>query len=1025
MIIMRAPFRIRILVFGASCVWLLFSPISLAIDPTETLTELHQTRWTVREGLPPDLSVITQTTDGFLWLATTSGLYRFDGDRFDLPTLGTGAPITEAVSALLALPGNGLLVGMRFGGAFLIRDGRVTHYGKDEGLPARSVTAFALRDDGSLWAQTTAGLYRLNGSVWKPVASDWNYPAKIGFSLIVAKDGTLWSHSGQGTFSLARNATSFNQSSVPGTGRGNLMTCAAGELWVSDNQQGLMVLSDRVHSIEKSALGGGDPATGSVFCDREGGLWTYVEVNEQQLRLIRIPDVAKFVSEDYRIAPEDQPTSNTTQSIAAVDPALSTLEDKEGNVWISSGDALARFRSNKMHSALESMPMRGPAIAVSKGGDIYLADDSAIVKIPSGQRPQLFMTPVHHNSVNSLWLDADDSIWVGYTSDLDHYVRGHLAKVLPLPGPNHLGMNAIIRSSAGFLWVASIGNGLYRLDETGWALNGGLAELPRAVPSSLTIDSIGRLWAGYADNRIAIIEQNQVHLLPNTNDLQTGPIFAIAANDDRVWVAQTQNVFLYLGNHFWPLSTSTGSGIRGVTGIAESADGALWLSGIAGVTHISADDVKAFAADHSHHVNTETFNYEDGLNGAAPALTRLPSLRKSPDGRIWVITSGGVYWIDPTKIPRNMLPPPVLVTSIRSGGKEYLTPGEAKLPTKTGDFEIDYTALSLSIPSRVKFKYKLDGVDSGWQDAGARRQAFYTNVPPGSHPFRVIAANEDGVWNETGASVAVTIPPAFYQTRWFLALCCLAFLGLLWELYRLRMRQLQGRLSVRLRERERIARELHDTLIQSAQGLILIFQGFAGQFQKPDPMRRKMETALDQADHLLNEARARVTELRTSGIDDDIVKALTRAGTEIFADGAVQFIIVATGTARAVSQPIGDEIYRIGREAITNAATHSGAKAVEVEVAFDAAQFKLRIRDDGCGISPQILNAGSRPQHFGLQGMRERAQRIGAELTLSSREGAGTELELLVPSAVAYRETAKVPRRVVAAFRRWRQRPTV
>jgi signal transduction histidine kinase/ligand-binding sensor domain-containing protein len=1022
MTMMRASIRTPTLTFSAVYVWLLFSQLAFAIDPTETLTELHQTRWTVRDGLPPDTSVVTQTTDGFLWLASSAGLYRFDGDRFDLPTLETGVPITEAVSALLALPENGLLVGMRFGGAFLIRDGRVIYYGKDEGLPARSVTAFAQRGDGSLWAQTTAGLFRLVGSVWKPVGPDWNYPVKIGYSLILGKDGTLWSRSGEGTFGLARNESSFNKSSVPG-GQGKLMTCETGDLWVSDSEQGLMVLTDRVRSIRGSAIGGGDPATGSVFCDREKGLWTYVEVNEKQLRLIRIPDVVKFASDGYRIATEDQ--SSMMQSIAVPDPALSTLEDREGNIWIASDDALERFRSNKLHSALESMPMRGPSIAVGKDGDVYLADDKAIVKIASGQGPQIVTTLVHHNSVNSLWIDTDDSFWLGYTTDLDHYVGGHLAKGLPLPGPNHLGIHAIVRDNDGSLWVASIGNGLYRLDESGWALNGGLPELPRAVPSSLTADSIGRLWAGYADNRIAVIEHQQAHLVPNTNELQTGPIFAISAHDDRVWVAQPQNVFLYVDNHFWPLTDRAGSGIRGVTGITESADGALWLNGAAGVTHISADEVKAFAADRARRVSAETFNYEDGLNGVAPTLTHLPSVRKAPDGRIWFVTTAGAYWIDPTKIPRNALPPSVFITSITSGGKQYLAAGGAKLPIKTTDFEIDYTALSLSIPSRVKFKYKLDGVDAEWRDAGSRRQAFYTNVPPGSHVFRVTAANEDGVWNEAGASVDTFIAPAFYQTRWFLSLCCLAAIGLLWQAYRLRLRQLQDRLGVRLRERERIARELHDTLIQSAQGLILIFQGFAGQFSKFDPMRRKMESALDQADHLLNEARARVTELRTSGIDDDVVESLTRAGKEIFTDGAAHFSIVAIGPPRPVPQQVVDEIVRIGREALANAAKHSNAKTVEVEIGFEPTVFKLRVCDDGRGISPDILNAASLPRHFGLQGMRERAHGISADLHLWSREGAGTELELLVPAAAAYRGFTKHRRWLSALFSPWRYGPRV
>jgi len=264
--------------------------------------------------------------------------------------------------------------------------------------------------------------------------------------------------------------------------------------------------------------------------------------------------------------------------------------------------------------------------------------------------------------------------------------------------------------------------------------------------------------------------------------------------------------------------------------------------------------------------------------------------------------------------------------------------------------------------------------------------------------------------------VHALIPPAFYQTRWFSALCWLMAIGLLWRAYRWRLRQLQDRLSVRLRERERIARELHDTLIQSAQGLILVFQGFAGQFSKPDPIRLKMEGALDKADQLLNEARSRVTELRTAGIDDDVMQALMRVGKELFADSPMQFSLVSTGAPRVLHQQVADEIYRVGREALSNAATHSGAKTIEVEITFGATECSLIVRDDGCGISAEILDAGSRPKHFGLQGMRERAQRIHAQLDVWSRDGAGTEVSLRVPAGNAYVDQG---RRSLAPNIRW------
>jgi nitrate/nitrite-specific signal transduction histidine kinase len=292
-----------------------------------------------------------------------------------------------------------------------------------------------------------------------------------------------------------------------------------------------------------------------------------------------------------------------------------------------------------------------------------------------------------------------------------------------------------------------------------------------------------------------------------------------------------------------------------------------------------------------------------------------------------------------------------------------------------------------------------------------------TNVSPGSRQFRVIAANQDGVWNTEGASTSVIIPPAFYQTRLFYTLCGFALLGLIWQTYRFRLIQIKNRLGARLRERERIARELHDTLIQSAQGLILIFQGFAGQLPKSDPMRKNMEIALDQADSLLNEARERVTDLRTTGLDSDVVQALTRAGQDLFQGTSIRFSVVTSGRPLPLLRSVADDVFRIGREALTNASMHAKAQSVEIEITYEPDQFRLRVRDDGVGISAEIIKSGARPNHFGLQGMRERAERMGSRLTMWGGAGSGSEMELTIAAKAAYRDSRRRAQWIPAFFR--------
>ena len=394
------------------------------------------------------------------------------------------------------------------------------------------------------------------------------------------------------------------------------------------------------------------------------------------------------------------------------------------------------------------------------------------------------------------------------------------------------------------------------------------------------------------------------------------------------------------------------------------------------------------------------------LDGVAPQLRPVPSAVEGGDGRVWFTTSKGAYWIDPKHIHRNMLPPTVLIQGLTSGGASYSLANDVRLPEHTTDLEIDYTALSLSIPSRVRFKYKLDGVDTDWKDAGNRRRAYYTNVPPGPHKFQVIAANEDDVWNNIGASAGFVVAPAFYQTRAFYTLCALGVMTLLWQLYRVRSHQLTQRvrreLSARIDERERIARDLHDTLLQSTQGLILLFQSFAARLSRPDPMRTQMEQALDQADHLLNEARDRVGDLRTTGLESDISLAITRVGDELFSGTPVHFRLTTLGVPRPLVSTVADDLYRIGREALTNAARHAQASDVEIDVVYEPAQFQLRIRDNGKGLDPSVMALNGRPHHYGLQGMRERAARIGGSFNMWSRDSAGIEIEVCVPAASAY-----------------------
>jgi signal transduction histidine kinase len=342
--------------------------------------------------------------------------------------------------------------------------------------------------------------------------------------------------------------------------------------------------------------------------------------------------------------------------------------------------------------------------------------------------------------------------------------------------------------------------------------------------------------------------------------------------------------------------------------------------------------------------------------------------------------------------------------------------GPVRIPPRLSDLEIDYTAFSLVAPEKVLFRYKLENHDSDWHDVGTRRQAFYNDLPPGNYRFRVIASNNSGVWNETGASLDFVVDAAYYQTTWFILSVVAAFLIMLFGIYQLRVRQVARQfdrtLEARIGERTRIARDLHDTLLQSFHGLLLRFQTASNLLPgRAAEAKQQLDIAIDQAAEAITEGRDAVQGLRFSTVEtNDLALAIQtigeELGTNVPGENSSEFRVEVEGTPRDLHPILRDEIYRIATEALRNAFRHAEALQIEVEIRYDERQFRLRIRDDGKGIDRNILNGDGRGGHYGLPGMRERAGLIGGKLTVWSELDSGTEVELTVPASKAYEKSS-------------------
>jgi len=980
------------------------------------------------DGAPGQVHALAQTTDGYLWLGTATGLFRFDGIRFQPyePSSGQAFP-QRNVYSLFAAPDGGLWVGYWYGGVSLIKNGRVTNYGKEEGLPSHAVLAFARDRQGAMWiACGISGLARLEGSHWIKIGADWGF-ADSANTVFVDRDGTIWAGTTTRVEYLREGAKRFQIAAEHLRIVMKIAEAPDGTLWMAETDNAV-----RPVPLPWKRNAGQDPeidiGSQAILFDNQGSLW----ITSLGDGIRRIPSPEHLASIEFRKSdPELEPFTHENGLTANF--IYCVLQDHEGNIWIGTSGGLDRFRQ----SAFVSVPA---------------PKDSSVSALIAGERGALWATSVGPNLLTEFqndkavshirgpyfdcaYRDPQGLIWLAtpeYVARLDDRrskdshpgeitytyegsvtstaLQGYVAasqavtlRKLKLPTQHGIAVSpqsrvrAMTEDRSGKLWI-SMHSGTFRLEKSAWTSLESLGG-PQGMATSEFTGSDGRVWFGFA-NTVAMLNEDIVTTFSGRDGVQVGAVTSIQSDGQRIWIGGEFGLEYFDGTRFRQIIPGDGSSFGGVFGIIADPGNGLWFSDKGRVIHIPESELRHLDARQT--VAFQSYDKLDGLN----AELASPSVAQTTDGRIWFATTNGLVWIDPKRIPRNTVPPPVLIESVIANRKPYNTSTPLTLPPRTTNLQIAYTATSLTIPERVRFRYKLEGQDKDWQDCGMRREAFYTNLDPGSYQFRVVASNNDGVWNETGASLRFVVLPAFDQTVWFRILCILAAAGCLWSLYLLRLRQatarVQQRLGARMEERERIARELHDTLLQGFQGLVLRFQAVVKTIPEQHPARNMLESVLDRADQVIVEGRDRVRDLRqedTSG--NELPDMLATFTEELRQDHGSSFSLTVVGTQQALDPTVSNEAYRIGREALINAFRHSHSSKIEVEIIYDHSRVRLSVRDNGVGINQEMQGRG-RIGHWGVPGMRERAQELGGHLTIWSLAGAGTEVELTIPAAVAY-----------------------
>ena len=1016
--------------------------VTFAGDATHPRPSLVHKFWGVQDGAPDELTALAQTTDGYLWLGAVSGLYRFDGMHFERyrPLSGPDLPSTN-VRGLFAPPTGGLWIGYRFGGFSFLNGGRLTNYDK-EAASTGSVSHFVQGADGIVWAVATTGLWRFVGSQWEHLGADWNPPAFTENFLGFDRAGYLWAREIGRLLFLRPGGTRFE---VVEEGLDAIEFDVAGFLLDADGY----VVTSPAWAPRSPAPKGGPTAYPPLkdhlngLIDREGGVWMsqgglahlWPEgALEDALNATRFepgPLISGQASRELLLVASDGRSQVENFNIHVY--VISKLLDREGNVWFGSSGGLHRFFYKRFFQ-LDLPDLTGPVAVVADGqGGVWAgAQGTRLFHVPSG-RPTWAAKPGDWK-VQVAYLGPAGDLWIGTSSDLWHetlsdrhpiHASGERSATLAA-FQNHTGrawervdlppqvagkagyLQALTQDRQGGLWVSLGRHGLYRLADGVWTPYGGRDDLPKTGVVSEFTDAAGRVWFGFTRNQLAVLDGDRVRVFGPDDGLRVGNVTAMAGRGPDIWIGGEVGLQRYSGGRLHAFVADDDLMLRGVSGIVERANGDLWLNGLTGIFHIDAAEIARAERSPAHRITGEHFGGRDGLPGFAAQLRPLTSAFEGPDGRLWFAVSSGVVWLDPESAQHPVSPLPITIQSVLVDDAPVHQDPPLRLPPHTSAVQIAYAAVSLSSPEAVRYRYRLSGIDKEWREVRVANPVTYRNLSPGTYRFTVGASNTNGAWSDRLATVTFTLLPAFYQTGWFVALCAVAAAGALSLMFLFRLKQatrrLQSQLEARLGERERIARELHDTLLQGVQGLLLKLQAVANRMPPEDPTRRSIEATLDDADRVVAEGRDRVRDLRDGALPiHDLPAALRRVAEECPGGRIADLEVKVEGDARDLHPMVLEESYAIGREAVTNALTHSRGEHVAIEIGYAPAQFLLRVRDDGRGIDPAILETGGRDGHWGLQGMRERARRIGAHLELRSGPGVGTEIELTVSAKTAYR----------------------
>lgn len=966
-----------------------------ALDPNVRISQYAHTAWRMQDGVfNAAPNVVTQTTDGYIWIGTGSGLVKFDGVRFVPWNPPPGKRLlNSAVYSLRSASDGTLWIGTGMGLARW-KNNDVLNF------PLGRINEILEDRQGRIWLGRSrppdprGGLCQVvDQEESRCFGNSPNMNLFYAGPMAQDKEGSLWVG---GSNELMRwSPESFKiyyreQLNSP-EALASVQSIAAsddGSVWVAVSKKGIglqQLIGGIPHKVEFPGL---DTSRVSVvFIDRNRSLW--IGTFDDGIYRVCGERVDHFRSEDGL-------SSNTVSRF---------FEDREGGLWLVTSKGLDHFRDNRVvtFSVREGLTTDlASSVLAARDGDIWIGNHEALDLLRDGHITSIRQPKLPGKRVTSLYEDHLGRLWVGVDDKLTIYEHGQFRKINRPDGLNLGTVIAIAEDRDHDIWASVVGKErlLFRIRDMRVRAQLGATQIPSA--RVIAADPTGGVWLGLTNGNLGHYRDGKLETFTLPQETPPSAVAGLIVDADGSVLAATRSGLVrWKARQMRMLSSRNGLPCEAIATAVRDDRATIWLYTGCGLIAIRDSEIERWWQNPETFVQTRLLDAFDGVQAAQSSFQ--PSVSKSLDGRLWFANDAVVQMINPTEARENHISPPVYIEQVRADHRDYSIQGNLRFPPRTRDIEIHYTAPSFLIPQKVRFRYKLDGRDLEWQDAGTRRQVFYSDLGPGQYRFHVTAANNDGVWNELGTALDLSLDAAYYQTLWFRLLCSGFAVAGLAALYRLRVRQIaaemNSRFDERVAERVRLARDFHDTLLQTIQGSKMVADDALERSADPAVVRSALVRLSAWLGQAIDEGRSALSSLRASTTQrNDLAEALKRAGEECRFQRSIAFELSVDGSGVDMHPIVRDEVYRIGYEAIQNACVHSGASRLTVEINYKG-NLVLRIRDDGKGIDPEVAAKG-KTGHFGLIGMHERASRIRGKLTISGSPGNGTIVELVVPENI-------------------------